>query len=218
MFFFFAVFLSVFAVVKCNFKCPKNGNSTFIDGTYGDPENCGIYYECKNGTAHRENCPSGLHFEFSMETCKYKVCVDPSISGCKDTRNEEKSFENCIKNPKLSFCLGSLTNVTECLPNKNETIASSRDCGTYFHCVNGVAWKHQCPTGYFFSPSVNVRKCRLRMCVTSNEANCAIPGGWSSWSDWSECEPSCGGEGIRVRRRLCNNPPPSNGGLECQGN
>ena len=44
-----------------------------------------------------------------------------------------------------------------------------------------------------------------------------IAGDWSSWGDWSTCSSSCGG-GVRERRRMCNNPTPSCGGLECVGN
>ena len=44
-----------------------------------------------------------------------------------------------------------------------------------------------------------------------------IAGDWSSWGDWSTCNSSCGG-GVRERRRMCDNPTPSCGGLECVGN
>nr|XP_018902877.1 PREDICTED: uncharacterized protein LOC109034278 isoform X1 [Bemisia tabaci] len=44
-----------------------------------------------------------------------------------------------------------------------------------------------------------------------------VHGGWSVWSSFGACEGSCGGIGKRTRRRQCNNPPPSNGGLDCIG-
>ena len=44
-----------------------------------------------------------------------------------------------------------------------------------------------------------------------------IAGDWSAWGDWSTCSRSCGG-GVRERRRRCDNPAPSCGGLECVGN
>lgn len=44
----------------------------------------------------------------------------------------------------------------------------------------------------------------------------SIDGGWGPFGAWSECSQSCG-VGFRFRRRICNDPPPQNGGLECIG-
>ncbi|XP_064215610.1 semaphorin-5B [Tribolium castaneum] len=42
-------------------------------------------------------------------------------------------------------------------------------------------------------------------------------GGWGEWSDWGDCSPShC--SGCKRRTRVCNNPPPENGGQFCAGN
>ncbi|KAJ8374864.1 hypothetical protein SKAU_G00054440 [Synaphobranchus kaupii] len=45
---------------------------------------------------------------------------------------------------------------------------------------------------------------------------CAVDGQWSEWAEWSQCDALCSG-GVRVRNRTCSNPPPKNGGRECQG-
>lgn len=44
----------------------------------------------------------------------------------------------------------------------------------------------------------------------------AIDGGYTEWSDYSECSTSCG-DGIKTRTRTCTAPEPENGGLDCQG-
>ena len=44
-----------------------------------------------------------------------------------------------------------------------------------------------------------------------------VSGGWSEWEVWGRCSVTCGG-GVQTRLRTCTNPPPSSGGVDCQGN
>ena len=46
--------------------------------------------------------------------------------------------------------------------------------------------------------------------------HCLVDGGWSEWSDWTECSKDCGG-GEKSRTRECNNPAPAHGGSYCSG-
>ncbi|XP_040926337.1 hemicentin-1 isoform X2 [Betta splendens] len=43
-----------------------------------------------------------------------------------------------------------------------------------------------------------------------------VHGGFSEWSEWSSCSPSCGA-GSQKRLRQCSNPLPANGGRHCAG-
>ena len=45
----------------------------------------------------------------------------------------------------------------------------------------------------------------------------SVNGQWGAFGSWSSCSQTCGG-GIHTRQRECNNPLPSNGGLDCVGN
>ena len=44
----------------------------------------------------------------------------------------------------------------------------------------------------------------------------AVDGGYTDWSECSECSVTCGG-GTQTFTRTCTNPPPSNGGRDCSG-
>uniref|UniRef100_A0A8C7YED2 Complement component C8 beta chain n=1 Tax=Oryzias sinensis TaxID=183150 RepID=A0A8C7YED2_9TELE len=79
-----------------------------------------------------------------------------------------------------------------CAPCHNNGVAVLK--GTRCECV--------CPVGY------TGRSCE----VTQRQKEIAIDGSWSCWGAWS----SCGG-GKKSRTRQCNNPAPSNGGIECWG-
>ena len=52
--------------------------------------------------------------------------------------------------------------------------------------------------------------------VSCNEFPCPIHGGYSQWSNFSECSLSCGG-GKKTRVRTCTEPKPEHGGRDCQG-
>ena len=43
-----------------------------------------------------------------------------------------------------------------------------------------------------------------------------VDGGWSDWTDWEQCDVTCG-EGTEVRRHECTNPAPMYRGRQCEG-
>ena len=68
------------------------------------------------------------------------------------------------------------------------------------------------------SPEFGGKKCegqelQMRAC---SKTVCAIDGGWSVWSNWTDCTARCG-NGLRIRTRTCDNPLPQNRGQNCTG-
>ncbi|KAI1291697.1 Semaphorin-5A [Halotydeus destructor] len=64
------------------------------------------------------------------------------------------------------------------------------------------------------------RQCSGLGCVNTHEqevSNCTTHGGWSAWTPWSTCSPSCG-KASKTRTRMCSNPAPAFGGRQCAGN
>uniref|UniRef100_A0A1I8HAK7 ADAM_CR_2 domain-containing protein n=1 Tax=Macrostomum lignano TaxID=282301 RepID=A0A1I8HAK7_9PLAT len=64
------------------------------------------------------------------------------------------------------------------------------------------------------TPCGNEKICLDGECVPAGHG--AIDGGWSQWSEWTNCTVDCGG-GVRWRRRFCDNPRPRRGGSFCRG-
>ncbi|KAG9473293.1 hypothetical protein GDO78_019504 [Eleutherodactylus coqui] len=63
------------------------------------------------------------------------------------------------------------------------------------------------------------------LCTVANSAGIArrgvelrvyVNGGFSEWQQWGPCTRTCG-QGVQERVRMCNNPPPANGGRPCMG-
>ncbi|XP_042533232.1 SCO-spondin-like [Dipodomys spectabilis] len=52
--------------------------------------------------------------------------------------------------------------------------------------------------------------------VICEDTQCAVPGGWTLWSPWSDCPVSCGG-GNQVRTRACVVTAPHHRDSPCQG-
>ncbi len=50
-----------------------------------------------------------------------------------------------------------------------------------------------------------------------NFDDCPINGGWSQWDDWDTCKDDGADGGIQMRERVCSNPIPTHGGVDCEG-
>ena len=63
----------------------------------------------------------------------------------------------------------------------------------------------------------------ISLCVTHkkhvyiyDDLNYSVDGAWGAWGTWGDCTKSCA-SGRKSRSRICDNPKPANGGLDCPG-
>lgn len=136
-----------------------------------------------------------------LVTSRYAFTVIPSE--CDD-------YDSCISNPcHNGICTDDLVGYTcdcfigftgrDCEDNIDD--CEKNVCQNNSTCIDGVtSFKCICKEGF------KGDLCEIKV----------VDGHWSEWGNWSDCFGECG-IGIKTKRRLCNNPTPDNGGLNCSG-
>lgn len=117
--------------------------------------------------------------------------------------------------------------VDQCVPDPcNGHVCIDREFNYKCHCGNGYSGVNcEIPPDFCSTlPCKNGGSCQNEnghyncSCLGSFKGkNCEIVivnGGWSNWSEFSECSVTCG-DGVRLRSRICNNPLPDSDGLQC---
>ncbi|KAI6650257.1 Thrombospondin-2-like [Oopsacas minuta] len=84
----------------------------------------------------------------------------------------------------------------------------SRDCGT-----GNSTRRRTCSQPRYGGRECEGVRTEERTC---NTHECPIHGGWTDWSDFTECSKTCS-EGIQKRNRSCTDPEPQFGGDNCVG-
>lgn len=103
-------------------------------------------------------------------------------------------------------CFGG-NNMIEFANLKSSKAANKCVSGSYSVC-EGTDGDHEC------AGQANAEYIYILDSPTESDTE-VINGGLGEWSDWTECDQTCG-EGIQVRERSCNNPLPQNGGADCE--
>ena len=62
-----------------------------------------------------------------------------------------------------------------------------------------------------------IKKCtKIEKVLKKCDYSCAVNGGWTDYSEWTDCSADCAG-GTQTRSRTCTNPEPAFKGLDCEG-
>ncbi|XP_071956999.1 SCO-spondin-like [Antedon mediterranea] len=203
----------------CNeMACPTDGNWT----PWGEWSDCSVscgggssfrYRECsdpppKNNGSYCDGDP------IELLVCNSKPCDEH----CEDGKVYDS---NCTKCPY--FC-SDLQVGSRCCAN--QVCEPGCRCPDGFLEQDGKCIEQaQCdcldesgksyPPGYTFSDDCMECSCTDGY-LTCETIDCSVDCGWSTWSQWTNCTADCG-SGQQTRFRSPNNPPPANGGEECEG-
>ncbi|XP_052280866.1 SCO-spondin-like [Dreissena polymorpha] len=205
---------------RCDAKCGKGISERLRRCTNPSP-----MYEGKscNG-AHLEiiDCDSGIPCSMNGNWSPWSEW-DKCSAAC--GIGKQIRFRTC-SNPRPS--LGGMI----CIGMPEET----RDCNSGKPCSQNGNWAHWSDWSLCDAHCGKGNQLRYRTCTNpkpmygglvcfghpeekrtcDSGVTCAIPGGWSFWSDWDVCSVRCG-RGFQVRVRTCTNPVPQFGGPPCEG-
>ena len=228
-------------VRSCNtFPCPVHGNYSPWSNFSSCSKSCGNgkmvrTRKCSNPTPKHggRNCSLFGH-STEVRSCNAFPCpvhgnysTWSNFSACsKSCGNGTMSrFRNCT-NPKPRYkgkncsSLGApvdiqLCNVFPCPIHGGYTVwGNFTQCtvscgnGTMYRTRNcsNPAPRHRGENCSKLGPAEEIRAC--------NEHPCPIHGGYTQWSEFSQCSTSCG-NGTHRRTRQCSNPAPKFGGKNC---
>ena len=223
-----------------NFPCPIDGNfsawtifsvcsKSCGNGTKTRTRNCSNPFPKHGG----RNC-SLLGSSEEVISCNAFPCPIhgnytswSNFSSCsKSCGNGTKSRTRSCENPKPQHNGTNCTLLGLSIDVKRCNVFPCPINGGYTQWAKFTHCSHSCGNGTKYS----VRNCtnptplhggkdcsrigpaiRIRTC---NERPCSIDGFYSEWSEFSFCSRSCAG-GIQNRSRLCDNPSPKYGGMNC---
>eukprot|EP00091_Calanus_sinicus_P007873 TRINITY_DN191_c0_g1_i2.p1 TRINITY_DN191_c0_g1~~TRINITY_DN191_c0_g1_i2.p1 ORF type:complete len:235 (-),score=51.91 TRINITY_DN191_c0_g1_i2:80-784(-) len=109
-------------------------NCPYLYGTFADPQECGVFWNCQDGVANRYECPPGLAYDQVEHSCRWINEVPECSSQIVSVDDQGGEFQ--------------------CPPPTDGVFtkhAHIGDCAKFFLCIGGVPREQSCPNGEVFS-------------------------------------------------------------------
>jgi len=179
----------------------------YLSGCYAGSEVCGglVNFGCYQKIGGSKDMPVMIYNGRSeIDWNDYISSLGSILCKCEKLA-KEKGYETF----GLQFygeCWGSKKNIMKLLPR----LKVSNDCidGIYKPCQLDSSKLGNLCVGQVASTFLYTAQ------INNNEA-VAVDGGYSEWTNWSQCSVSCNA-GVQRRERECSNPEPKNGGKQCK--
>lgn len=157
-----------------------------------------------------------LNCVLDFDNCKLGQCANGI---CKDTLD---GFEcKCHAGFYGETCE---SNTDDCIGNACENNSTCEDGILHYTCNCSSGFKGILCEIAMGNILVDTSVIHFRLFTSCTVIVCVViiifhkvNGGWGSWNSWAPCSETCG-NGTQKRTRVCNDPEPDNGGLECPGN
>jgi hypothetical protein len=148
--------------------CPlsNDGYSVFVPYPY----DCNLYYHCVGSNPVLRQCPDGLHFDMSLETCNWPEDSDcsptprptepPATTDLSGTTEESMTTDatNSTGNNFQYFLVAEEKDIDVVCPLSNDGFSKfvpyPYDCTLYYHCVGSTPILRECPDGLHFDTSL----------------------------------------------------------------
>ncbi|XP_022081548.1 hemicentin-1-like isoform X2 [Acanthaster planci] len=193
----------------CNSPAPRfGGNQCVGEGREvrwcNDRRNCPIHGGWRQWSAWS---PCSVSCGRDGLRRRLRMCTNPAPRyGGRDCVGDQTSTRPCLARKRNCPIDGGLSEwgtwicPQECANNGRGSAVRRRSCNN--------------PT-----PKYGGKQCKEKHIetVACSMAICPVDGMWGSWSRWGGCSSTCGESAFKSRRRDCDNPPPENGGLKCEG-
>ncbi|XP_056009334.1 SCO-spondin-like, partial [Ostrea edulis] len=186
----------------CSAPAPQYGGAACVD------------FSSSSRTCNTHNCPIDGQWASwgSWRTC--------SVTCGGGTQTRSRTCTNPQPQYNGANCPGSDTSSQNCNTHNCPIDGKWASWGSWGTCTVTCGGGTQDRTRTCTNPSPQYGGANCPGSSTStqscNTQVCIIDGAWGAWQAWGSCSKTCGG-GKRSRARICDNPKPANGGLECTG-